>query len=308
LILCRRGIAAIASLAERLRTPPQRVRRHAACAVCVKPCRPAGQGQPGGCLNLRHVLAADGVAFVGTAGVLCAATDVLIVAAYPVHGRELVRSPAAEEVIRASSADERILLRRTSERVIANAAIEIVGASVSAQDICTSDPAKDVVTGEAADDIIAPRPDQLAIVVARSTDRARRGCCRPNLADRDDHRRSDCQDRERPRSLHHIFPFSRRLTASCLPPATLWSRQSRQLQPPEGTWPRDAGHAAGRAFGLPLPWAAVPKPRTVRVTQIADILGVTHQRTSVIVGQPGFPAPVAREGQSRVWSRREDVS
>jgi hypothetical protein len=38
---------------------------------------------------------------------------------------------------------------------------------------------------------------------------------------------------------------------------------------------------------------------------IAELLGVTHQRTSVIVRQPGFPVPVGRKGQSRLWDRRE---
>jgi phage terminase Nu1 subunit (DNA packaging protein) len=47
------------------------------------------------------------------------------------------------------------------------------------------------------------------------------------------------------------------------------------------------------------------KTRTINVSEIADILGVTHQRTSVIVRQPGFPAAVGREGQRRVWDRRE---
>lgn len=46
-------------------------------------------------------------------------------------------------------------------------------------------------------------------------------------------------------------------------------------------------------------------PQTVRLTEIAGILGVSHQRTSVIVRQPGFPKPVGREGQSRLWDRRE---
>ena len=44
---------------------------------------------------------------------------------------------------------------------------------------------------------------------------------------------------------------------------------------------------------------------TVRLIQIAAILGVTHQRASVIVRQPGFPKPVGREGQNRVWTRRD---
>jgi hypothetical protein len=32
---------------------------------------------------------------------------------------------------------------------------------------------------------------------------------------------------------------------------------------------------------------------------------VTHKPASVIARQPGFPAPVGREGQSRLWDRRE---
>ncbi len=44
-------------------------------------------------------------------------------------------------------------------------------------------------------------------------------------------------------------------------------------------------------------------PGTVRLVEIAEILGVTHQRTSVIVRKPGFPEPVGREGQSRLWAR-----
>ena len=38
----------------------------------------------------------------------------------------------------------------------------------------------------------------------------------------------------------------------------------------------------------------------VNVSEIADILDVTHQRTSVIVRQAGFPKPVGREDQSRL--------
>jgi predicted DNA-binding transcriptional regulator AlpA len=45
--------------------------------------------------------------------------------------------------------------------------------------------------------------------------------------------------------------------------------------------------------------------RTVRIAEIAELLGVTHQRASVIVRQPGFPKPIGREGQSRLWDRRE---
>jgi hypothetical protein len=48
-----------------------------------------------------------------------------------------------------------------------------------------------------------------------------------------------------------------------------------------------------------------PAMTQVRLIDIAEILGVTFQRTSVIVRQPGFPSPLDREGQSRVWDRRE---
>jgi predicted DNA-binding transcriptional regulator AlpA len=45
--------------------------------------------------------------------------------------------------------------------------------------------------------------------------------------------------------------------------------------------------------------------RTVRVFEIAELLGVTHQRASKIADEPGFPAPIGREGQSRLWDRPE---
>jgi hypothetical protein len=38
----------------------------------------------------------------------------------------------------------------------------------------------------------------------------------------------------------------------------------------------------------------VTKARTVRLIEIAELLGVIHQRTSVIVRHPDFPAPVGR--------------
>jgi FkbM family methyltransferase len=44
---------------------------------------------------------------------------------------------------------------------------------------------------------------------------------------------------------------------------------------------------------------------TARLDEIAELLSVSHQRASKIVGQPGFPAPVGREGQRRLWDRRE---
>ncbi len=51
--------------------------------------------------------------------------------------------------------------------------------------------------------------------------------------------------------------------------------------------------------------AAIWPYQTERVTEIADIQGVTHQRTFVTVRQQGFPVPVGREGQSRLWDRAE---
>ena len=45
---------------------------------------------------------------------------------------------------------------------------------------------------------------------------------------------------------------------------------------------------------------------TVRIIEIGEILGVSHRRASKIVNDPGFPAPAGREGQSRLWDRRED--
>jgi len=43
----------------------------------------------------------------------------------------------------------------------------------------------------------------------------------------------------------------------------------------------------------------------IRLTEIAEILGVTHQRAGVIAGQEGFPRPIGQEGRSRLWDRRE---
>jgi predicted DNA-binding transcriptional regulator AlpA len=47
------------------------------------------------------------------------------------------------------------------------------------------------------------------------------------------------------------------------------------------------------------------KPRAVRLIEVAEILGVTHQRASKIVAERGFPKPSGRQGQSRQWDRRE---
>jgi hypothetical protein len=42
----------------------------------------------------------------------------------------------------------------------------------------------------------------------------------------------------------------------------------------------------------------MPRPQAVRVTEIAEILGVSHQRASKIVDERGFPRPIGRQGQS----------
>jgi predicted DNA-binding transcriptional regulator AlpA len=67
--------------------------------------------------------------------------------------------------------------------------------------------------------------------------------------------------------------------------------------------PQCCGGRPPAAFAAKL--AATMPAKTIRLIEIAEILGVTHQRTSVIVRQPAFPAPVGREGQSRVWDRRK---
>ena len=41
------------------------------------------------------------------------------------------------------------------------------------------------------------------------------------------------------------------------------------------------------------------------IIEIGEILGASHRRASKIVNDPGFPAPAGREGQSRLWDRRE---
>ena len=48
--------------------------------------------------------------------------------------------------------------------------------------------------------------------------------------------------------------------------------------------------------------------RTVRIIEIAELLGVSHQRASKIVDGRGFPKPLAREGQSRLWDRGDVVA
>jgi hypothetical protein len=60
---------------------------------------------------------------------------------------------------------------------------------------------------------------------------------------------------------------------------------------------------ASAAFTATL--AATMPSKTVRLVEIADILGVTHQRPSMVARGADFPRPVGRQGRSRVWDRRE---
>jgi predicted DNA-binding transcriptional regulator AlpA len=46
-------------------------------------------------------------------------------------------------------------------------------------------------------------------------------------------------------------------------------------------------------------------PRTVRIVEIADLLGVTKQRVHQIADEEGFPPPVGEDGRRRLWNRRE---
>jgi predicted DNA-binding transcriptional regulator AlpA len=50
----------------------------------------------------------------------------------------------------------------------------------------------------------------------------------------------------------------------------------------------------------------IPKTRTsIRLVEIAELLGVTKQRAHQIAEEKGFPAPLAEDARSRVWSRYE---
>jgi hypothetical protein len=44
---------------------------------------------------------------------------------------------------------------------------------------------------------------------------------------------------------------------------------------------------------------------TVRLVEIAELLGVTKQRAHQIAEKKGFPAPAAEDARGRLWSRRE---
>jgi predicted DNA-binding transcriptional regulator AlpA len=49
----------------------------------------------------------------------------------------------------------------------------------------------------------------------------------------------------------------------------------------------------------------MPKSRTLRLVEIAELLGVTKQRAHQIADEPGFPSPVTKDARGRLWSRYE---
>ena len=47
------------------------------------------------------------------------------------------------------------------------------------------------------------------------------------------------------------------------------------------------------------------RSKTVRIVEIAELLGVSKQRAHQIADESGFPAPVAEDGRGRQWDQRE---
>ena len=47
------------------------------------------------------------------------------------------------------------------------------------------------------------------------------------------------------------------------------------------------------------------RSKTVRIIEIAELLGVSKQRAHQIADAPGFPVPVAEDARGRLWDRRE---
>jgi prophage regulatory protein len=55
-----------------------------------------------------------------------------------------------------------------------------------------------------------------------------------------------------------------------------------------------------------MPGMSGPGTRLVTVAEIAEQLGVTHERARQLTHQPGFPPPVKTVGLVRIWLA-EDV-
>jgi predicted DNA-binding transcriptional regulator AlpA len=45
--------------------------------------------------------------------------------------------------------------------------------------------------------------------------------------------------------------------------------------------------------------------KTVRMIEIAELLGVSKQRAHRLAAEDGVPAPVAEDGRGRQWDQRE---
>ena len=45
--------------------------------------------------------------------------------------------------------------------------------------------------------------------------------------------------------------------------------------------------------------------QSVRLVEVAEILGVTKQRAHQIAAEPGVPLRVGRDGRGRLWGRLE---
>jgi predicted DNA-binding transcriptional regulator AlpA len=50
------------------------------------------------------------------------------------------------------------------------------------------------------------------------------------------------------------------------------------------------------------------RSKTVRIVEIAELLGVSKQRAHQIAEERGFPDPTGRDGRGRLWDRSEVVT
>jgi hypothetical protein len=52
----------------------------------------------------------------------------------------------------------------------------------------------------------------------------------------------------------------------------------------------------------------VTRRATLHLVEIAELLGVSKQRTHQIADEPGFPAPAGRDARGRLWNRRDALA
>ena len=79
----------------------------------------------------------------------------------------------------------------------------------------------------------------------------------------------------------------------------------RPIDSPDCRWRRGTRDIPGCLAAPSGRVGSNARMQTVRLVEIAEILGVSHQRTSKIVQMPAFPKPTGRQGQTRLWDRRE---